>query len=101
ADESLDHCLQSCMDTLPCRNAGGHLIRHGWDLVAHNPNQLRRDAEHFAHVPLESRLTVVGPLEHLRIHATARIDPMVLLDTTSGPIIVDHDAVIKAFSHIA
>lgn len=98
--ETLNECLEDWRSTLPCRFAGGHLLRHGWDLVEHNPEQLRFDAQHFPSRPIDAGLTVIGPLEHLHIDPTARIEPLVLLDTTHGPVMIDGDAVVKAFSRI-
>src|SRR5262249_23608760 len=42
----------------------------------------------------------VGPTGLLLVHPTARVDPMVVADTTRGPVVIDHDAVVSAFSRL-
>ena len=43
---------------------------------------------------------IVGPREGLRVHPTARLDPMVVVDTTAGPVVIDRDTVISAFTRL-
>src|SRR5262249_37192887 len=43
---------------------------------------------------------VVGPGDQLRIDPTAHLDPMVLIDTRSGPVVIDGAAVVSAFSRL-
>lgn len=45
-------------------------------------------------------LVVAGPLGNLWIAPSARIEPMVVADTTLGPVVIDEDAVITAFSRL-
>src|SRR5262249_20122520 len=43
---------------------------------------------------------VIGPRERLYVHATARVEPHVVVDTTRGPVVLDAEAVVQAFSRI-
>jgi UDP-N-acetylglucosamine diphosphorylase/glucosamine-1-phosphate N-acetyltransferase len=43
---------------------------------------------------------VVGPPDGLIIDPTAHIDPLVVADTTSGPVIIDREAVVTAFTRL-
>jgi UDP-N-acetylglucosamine diphosphorylase/glucosamine-1-phosphate N-acetyltransferase len=102
---TLDDCLATWKAALPRRPAGGRLFRHLWDIVAHNGEQILRDWEadltgnerqETSHLPL----AVVGPCERLAIDAEARVEPMVVADTTRGPVVLGRGAVVTAFSRL-
>ena len=90
--------------TLPPVNAGGRMVGYLWDLVAWNGEQITQDFEHDSArlgVGAPSReVAVVGPSERLLIDPTARIEPMVVIDTTGGPVVIDREAVVTAFTRI-
>jgi UDP-N-acetylglucosamine diphosphorylase/glucosamine-1-phosphate N-acetyltransferase len=98
--EPLDTCLESWQQDLATHPAGGQFIRHGWELVHHNAEQLQHDFDLLADCTLHRGLTVVGPPEHVHLEQSARVEPMVLFDTTRGPIMIDRDTVVTAFSRI-
>jgi UDP-N-acetylglucosamine diphosphorylase/glucosamine-1-phosphate N-acetyltransferase len=99
---NLDLRLEQWRDRLPQRPAGGQLVRHLWDLLAHNAEQIAADFRTLG--PQEgyrpAQVSVVGPAQHLRIDPTARLDPLVVCDTTGGPVVIDREAVISAFSRL-
>jgi UDP-N-acetylglucosamine diphosphorylase/glucosamine-1-phosphate N-acetyltransferase len=43
---------------------------------------------------------VVGPREKLWIDPTARIEPLTVVDTTAGPVVVEREAVVTAFTRL-
>jgi UDP-N-acetylglucosamine diphosphorylase/glucosamine-1-phosphate N-acetyltransferase len=101
---TLDDCLETWKQTLPHRAAGGALVGHAWDLVAHNARQLTED---FRQGPARHRagwrptgLAVVGPEDQLVVDPTAHVDPQVVADTTRGPVVIDREAVISAFTRL-
>ena len=51
-------------------------------------------------VPCPAQIAVVGPRELLVIDPTAKLDPLIVFDTTNGPILVEAGAVVTAFSRI-
>jgi UDP-N-acetylglucosamine diphosphorylase / glucose-1-phosphate thymidylyltransferase / UDP-N-acetylgalactosamine diphosphorylase / glucosamine-1-phosphate N-acetyltransferase / galactosamine-1-phosphate N-acetyltransferase len=104
SSHTLEDCLETWKNTLPHHPAGGKLIGYLWDLVEQNAEQLRLD---FAHRPVgqqtgwrPSTLTVVGPTDQLLLDPTAQLDPLVVADTTRGPVVIDREAVITAFSRL-
>jgi UDP-N-acetylglucosamine diphosphorylase/glucosamine-1-phosphate N-acetyltransferase len=104
---NLEDCLAVWKATLPRRRSGGRLIRHLWDLVQHNGEQIHADWQNFgpsfaveANSAARSGLTVVGPREHVVIHPSARLDPLIVADVTNGPVIIDRDAVVTAFTRL-
>lgn len=104
---TLDDCLTRWKTMLPQHPAGGWLIRYPWELVHHNGEQIRADWQtagtHFA---LETAaveragLALVGPRENVLIHPSAYLDPMIVADARRGPIVIDRDAVVTAFTRL-
>src|SRR5438270_827193 len=45
-------------------------------------------------------VAIVGPRERLVIDPTAHLDPMVVVDTSNGPVIVDAEAMVTAFTRL-
>ncbi|MCE9531235.1 MAG: hypothetical protein K8T89_08960 [Planctomycetes bacterium] len=96
-------CLDQWRRTLPVRPAGGKLVRYLWDVVDANAEQIAVDFQATRSVEPNGRpgtLNLVGPSDWLRIDPTARIDPFVVADTNSGPVIIDRDAVIAPFTRL-
>ena len=100
---TIDHFLRRWRNTLPTREAGGTVARYLWDLVEHNGEAIRDDIAW--HRLTRSRKTaglpvVVGSVDDLHADPGARIDPLVVIDTTAGPVVIDRDAEIGPFSHL-
>jgi len=89
---------------LPQRPGGGRLVNYPWELVDHNAEQIILDfqtltpGEQAGWRPASFHLT--GPAERLLIDPTARLEPLVMADTTCGPVVIDRDAVVHAFSRL-
>jgi UDP-N-acetylglucosamine diphosphorylase/glucosamine-1-phosphate N-acetyltransferase len=101
--ETIDDCLVTWKNTLPHHEAGGSVIHHLWELVDLNGPQIIRDFERSGnqHGTEEGTgVAVVGSRERLVIDPTARVDPMVVADTTGGPIVIDAHAVVTAFTRV-
>jgi UDP-N-acetylglucosamine diphosphorylase/glucosamine-1-phosphate N-acetyltransferase len=88
---------------LPRVAAGGSLVEHPWDLVESNGAALEQDYRHWQR-GREARgaagLTVLGPPERFLADPSARVEPLVLIDTTHGPVLLDRGAVVQAFSRL-
>jgi UDP-N-acetylglucosamine diphosphorylase/glucosamine-1-phosphate N-acetyltransferase len=99
---TLDDCLETWKATLPHCPAGGRLLRYPWELVQANGDQLRIDF----HPPAPGRphapgaLAVVGPADRLLVDPTAQVEPMVVADTRHGPVVIEREAVVTAFSRL-
>jgi UDP-N-acetylglucosamine diphosphorylase/glucosamine-1-phosphate N-acetyltransferase len=89
---------------LPQRSADGTLVRYPWELVELNASALKQDAAHWrltrATAAVPSGVTVIGPPEQVFLDPGARVEPHVVIDTTQGPVLVDHDAIVQAFSRL-
>jgi UDP-N-acetylglucosamine diphosphorylase/glucosamine-1-phosphate N-acetyltransferase len=99
---TLDDCLQTWKATLPRREAGGTLLRYLWEVVNHNGEQITRDWQQ-AGAPRSERVppvAVVGPGDRLSIDPTASLDPLVVADTTRGPVVIAAGAVVTAFTRL-
>ncbi|HWG44766.1 MAG TPA: putative sugar nucleotidyl transferase [Gemmataceae bacterium] len=88
--------------TLPQRTAGGRMIDYPWDLIEHNGAALADDYQHWwkAGVPEARDVSLSGPAERCLIAHTAHIEPMVHINTTHGPVLIDKGAVVHAFSRL-
>jgi UDP-N-acetylglucosamine diphosphorylase/glucosamine-1-phosphate N-acetyltransferase len=103
APATLDDCLADWAQSLPTREVGGHMVRRPWDLIALNPDQIARDFESLrpkAAGMMTAGFALVGPADRLLIDPSAKIDPMVVADTTGGPVVVGPGAVVSAFTRL-
>lgn len=94
--------LEEWRRRLPLRDAGGHMIDYPWDLVENNGAALEDDHRHWwkAGVPEARGISISGPTDRCLVAHTATIEPMVHIDTTNGPVLIDRDAVVQSFSRI-
>ncbi|HEY3788444.1 MAG TPA: putative sugar nucleotidyl transferase, partial [Urbifossiella sp.] len=104
APNTIDDCLADLRQILPVREVGGRLIRRPWDLIEENPAQIERDFTATCN-PTDVGLhpagfAVTGPNDRLFVHPSAKIDPMVLADTSKGPVWIGSNVVISAFTRL-
>lgn len=101
---TLDGCLGDWTQSLPAREVGGTLIVRPWELIELNAEQIRCDFESDLDPTAAgfhpTGLSLVGPADRLFIHPTAKIDPMVVADTTNGPVSIGAGAVVQAFTRL-
>jgi UDP-N-acetylglucosamine diphosphorylase/glucosamine-1-phosphate N-acetyltransferase len=104
APATLDECLDDWAHTLPAREVGGTVVGRPWELIDLNGSQIARDFE-AACDPTDvgfhpTGFAVVGHADRLLIDPTAVVDPMVVADTTHGPVVIGPDAVVRAFTRL-
>ncbi len=101
---TIDDCLEIWKTTLPVHLAGGSLVRHLWELVDGNGEQIETDfLDTVGNRPPplpDPAPAVVGPKERMLIDPTAHVDPMVVCDTRNGPVVIDREAVVQAFTRL-
>jgi UDP-N-acetylglucosamine diphosphorylase/glucosamine-1-phosphate N-acetyltransferase len=89
---------------LPHRSAEGILVRYPWELVDQNSAALLQDGAHWrasrATAAVPAGVTVIGAADQIFIDPSARVEPQVVLNTTNGPVLIDHDATVQAFSRL-
>jgi UDP-N-acetylglucosamine diphosphorylase/glucosamine-1-phosphate N-acetyltransferase len=85
-------------------DVGGDWIGRPWDLVQKNNDFIVRDFGEAGPFDISNRhlsqLAVVGSVDRLRVHETARIDPYVVFDTTNGPITISAGVWIQPFTRV-
>ena len=83
--------------------SGGSMLDYPWHFVDRNGETLAQDAFFWRSdrktAPAEP-FTVVGPREQLFVDPDANVEPHVLIDTTRGPVLIDREAVVQAFSRL-
>ena len=98
---TLEDCIETWKNTLPHQRAGGRLVGYLWELVQCNAEQICIDFKCLSQQhPWQGSIAVVGPPDQLWAHPAAQLDPMVMADTTGGPVVIEHDAVVTAFSRL-
>lgn len=102
--DAWDDAIQKIASTRNSVVAEGVELQYPWDLVNQNRTQLLADfAFNQSAVPSTGdarNLTIVGPPDLVRVAASAEIDPFVVLDTRQGPVVIEEDAIIQAFTRI-
>lgn len=97
----LTHLLNEWSHDLPCVDVGGRLIDYPWQLVEYNGVAIGED---FAAAPRPrtevKTPALIGPTEQFWAAPTATVEPMVLVDTTHGPVIVEEHAHVTAFTRL-
>lgn len=104
SSRNLEDSFEVWKKSLPHKTAGGFFIHFPWDLLEQNPKQLSNDFERFPpsstpHVH-DGNFAVVGPRDRVYVNPAAHMDPMVVVDTQRGPVIIDREAVVHAFSRL-
>jgi len=101
---TLDDVLEDWLSVLPREEVGGLIVRRPWDLVERNRAQIVADYPGFYDPErVGSRpngVAIVGCADRLFVNPTAMIDPMVVIDTTHGPVVLDAGAVVTAFTRL-
>jgi UDP-N-acetylglucosamine diphosphorylase/glucosamine-1-phosphate N-acetyltransferase len=99
----LDECLERWQAVLPLEPARGLLLRYLWDVVDQNSEQIALDA--WLSGPERRRrdhpgVALVGPADQLMIDPTATVEPLVVADTRGGPVVIERDTTVAAFSRL-
>lgn len=101
--QNLDDLLEEWKHTIRRIDAGGKIVSRPWDLVAVNAEQIVADFRSLrpAYAGEEAReIGLIGPGDRLRVASSALIEPFVVADTRGGPIVVDRNAIIGAFTRL-
>jgi UDP-N-acetylglucosamine diphosphorylase/glucosamine-1-phosphate N-acetyltransferase len=102
AETGIEPLLDEWSRTLLTQPTAGAMIRHAWELVERNGDEIIADVLGATDLPSGTweNLSIVGPTNRVHIAPTARIDPFVVFDTTQGPIVVGERVVVTAFTRI-
>src|SRR5207302_179185 len=79
------------------------MMGHPWELVDGNADEIMRDFADLGFTEKPSAVSsaaVVGPADRLWVDPSARLEPMVVADTTRGPVVIERNAVIHAFTRL-
>jgi UDP-N-acetylglucosamine diphosphorylase/glucosamine-1-phosphate N-acetyltransferase len=83
---------------------GGQWVDRPWDLVSMNAEHIERDFAELGGASVSNRhlqaMALVGPVDRLRVHESARIDPYTVFDTTNGPIILGANVWVQPFTRV-
>lgn len=96
--------LAELASTLTRIEIKGALLRYPWDIVRLNSAQLIADfssrATYMDPPRMDDRVARLGSLRDICIDPAAEIDPFVVLDARHGPIWIDANVKVQAFTRI-
>lgn len=103
--DNWDDALPQIARTRTPVNAPGKLACYPWDLIHHNPDQLRADfaARDFGLSQAEEQgpqIAILGAADQVFIDPSASIDPFVVIDARKGPVSIEAGAMIQAFTRL-
>ncbi len=82
----------------------GTLLQYPWNLIEHNGEQLIADFQRRVTRPtkanIDPRVAILGSDDDVFIHPTAELDPFVVIDARSGPVWIDEQAHLQAFTRV-
>jgi UDP-N-acetylglucosamine diphosphorylase/glucosamine-1-phosphate N-acetyltransferase len=85
----------------------GAVLERPWDIIEQNSQQIIKDYESFKQEPKKqfskklAKYEVIGNASDLWISESARIDPYVLFDVTNGPVFIESNVQVSAFTKIS
>src|SRR5262245_52646748 len=101
---SVDGWFEALTGRLRGRELSGEWVSRPWDLVAKNAAHVERDFAAAGQAGVSNRhlatAALVGPVDRLFIHESARVDPYTVFDTTNGPITVAAGAWVQPFTRV-
>jgi len=101
---SIDELLGRLKAQLSQLSTSVDLIGHPWDLVRNNPKAIVDDFESIGRRGVFGKMSpkaeIYGDAEKVHVAETAEVHPFVVLDTHSGPIMIDEKTKVLPFSRI-
>ncbi len=85
---------------LPVVDLQGFLLESPWDLMARSPGQVVIDGEGFPDSDVPAGVDKLGS-GRLSIGRGAFVEPNVVFDTRNGPVILEEDVHVHAFTRVA
>jgi UDP-N-acetylglucosamine diphosphorylase / glucose-1-phosphate thymidylyltransferase / UDP-N-acetylgalactosamine diphosphorylase / glucosamine-1-phosphate N-acetyltransferase / galactosamine-1-phosphate N-acetyltransferase len=90
--------------TAPALRLAGRIVENVWDLIPANPAQIRADVE--ALHPYAGAAALPPGVHHFGGHPLvlsrgARVEPGAVFDTSAGPIWLDENSSVRAFTRLA
>ncbi|MBN2621238.1 hypothetical protein JXB22_09135 [candidate division WOR-3 bacterium] len=84
------------------QNIKGYILNAIWDCVRYNAAVTELRANRIRHRRiLPKGIIIIGTKKHVYLHSNAVVHPGVVLDTSTGPVIIDEHACVRPFTTIA
>ncbi len=101
---SIEGLIESARRSLPAAAREIPAWNYTWDLVLHNPEQLREDFAAAGRSGIEGTVeqpsALRGSPRDIYVAPGALVHPMVVLDAAHGPIYIDEEAEIHPFTRV-
>jgi len=104
ATSSLERLLEAVKSKIQMKPVSATLISYPWELIKYNGKAIEEDFKSLGKSGIEGKMSphaaIVGDRDKVFIAQGAQVQPFVTLDTTSGPILIDKEAVVHPYSRI-
>lgn len=101
--ENIDAAIELLRRSAPEAQVGGTMVNFLWDMVEAIPQLVAEDRAWFAELPDKhtgADAAVIGAEADIVVDASATVEPHVVIDTRPGPVLIDREAIVQAFSRI-
>lgn len=102
--EDLQEILTKLSKRLTNKKMESTLIKYPWDLINHNASQMKKDFIFLGKMGVRGSFSsgsfIVGDQNKVFIAPSAEIEPLVVLNTKSGPIFIDEETKVLALTRI-
>ena len=107
-EDNFDDPLRKIAATRAAVDTGGWMIERPWNLIDLNPELLNQDFQTRTssrsaiefQIESDQQLAILGSPEDVSIDPSASIDPFVVIDARGGPVSIDADVKIQAFTRL-
>ncbi len=101
--ETIEATFEALQPHVAVREVEATVIDYPWLLIYHNARMIASDFERLytpgVHADVPALSCVVGE-ENVYIAASAKIDPLVVIDASDGPVIIEDDVLIKPHTRV-
>jgi UDP-N-acetylglucosamine diphosphorylase/glucosamine-1-phosphate N-acetyltransferase len=95
---------QKALEQLPKEKVGDILISYPWNLIHHNPEQIRSDFQQYCTAERKSEphrgAAMMGPSENLYIGENVELQPHTWIDCRGGPVVLSDGVKVLAQTSI-
>jgi len=101
----LDATYTACGPHLKIREVEATVIDYPWLLIYHNARMIESDFRRLytnpgVHAELHPLSCVLGDAKDVYIAPSARIHPLVVIDATGGPVVIEEDALVLPHTRV-
>jgi UDP-N-acetylglucosamine diphosphorylase/glucosamine-1-phosphate N-acetyltransferase len=102
--DSFEATLAALEPRLTTRRGAATMIDYPWSLIYHNAAMIKSDFKRLykpgVHAPMHPLSCIIGDPGSVYVAPTAQIHPLVVIDVTGGPVIIDENVLVLPHTRI-